>query len=122
MCWSSSTGLRSRDADQLEHQAEKVLEVLGFPVRPLEHLGDVLERVGDAVLVVADHEGAERRAEDDHHLERQRMQDDADLAAGHGVAAEDHHEDDANAGNSDHFSIQAPGARAAARSFITQPS
>jgi hypothetical protein len=103
----------ARDADELEHQAEKVLEVLRLPVRPLEDLGDVLQRVRDAVLVVGDHEGAERGAGDHHHLVGQRVQDDADLAAGDHVAAEDHHEHDADADDSDHESIPlALGARA----------
>ena len=50
------------------------------------------------------------------------MQDDADLAAGQRIAAEDHHEDDADADDADHVSnFRGPGRAICGAADVTGP-
>ena len=121
MCWSSSTGFARAMRISWNIRQRRSWKSWVFQCGPLKTLAMSLSVCDDAVLVVGDHEGAERGAGDDHHLEGQRVQDDADLAAGEHVAAEDHHKDDADADDADHASIPCSAERAASRPYPPDP-
>ena len=72
----------SRDLQQREEQAKQILVVGPLPFRSLEYTLQILESVLDGRTVVGDDERTDRGAADHHHLERQRMENDPELAAG----------------------------------------
>ncbi len=95
-------GVGAGQADQFEQQAQQIAVIGRLPSGALEDLADVAQRLLDRAHVVRDQEGADRSAADHDHLERQGLQDDAQLAPCQQVAAEDHDEDDGDTDEAEH--------------------
>jgi len=95
----------ARQADQFEQKAQQVAVVGGLPSWPLEDLSHVLQRVLHRRHVVRDQECPDCGPADHDHLEGQRFEDDAHLAAGKHVAAEDHDEDDGDTDEAEHVDV-----------------
>ena len=68
-----------QDVVQQRHQLH--VARLACTCEPLQQLGQRRERGLEDLRLVVDDEGAERAADDRHQLDRQRMQDHADVAA-----------------------------------------
>ena len=79
-------GLQQLD-DQI-HQRQQVAIIVLAPVRSCNHPLTVGERTLDDVHLVGDQERTRGGPTDHHQLERQCLEDDAELAAGEHVAAE----------------------------------
>ena len=79
---------------QLGGQDDRVDVVLLGVFGPLEHFGKAAPQRFEPMQVVAGHQRAQRRAADDQHFVRQRMEHWPQRAAGDGEAAKDH--DDQN--------------------------
>jgi uncharacterized protein YlxP (DUF503 family) len=79
--------------DQDEHESEQISIVVSRPFRAGEDVLEIDQRTLHHVRVVGDQEGSGRGTADHHQLERQRLDDDRELAAGEQIAAEHHDED-----------------------------
>ena len=96
--------------DKLEQQAKQIAVVVRLPLRPLEDLLHVFQRVLDRRAVVRQHERTCGGTGDHDHLERKRLEDDPKLASGRHVATEDHDEDDGDSDKADHAVLSFKGS------------